>query len=500
MKKLLLFSAFLALMTLAIPVSAQRYLSEVFSTVTRTTNIMYASNITVITGGPTLDTLLFDAYTPDGDTMSERPVVIVAHTGSFLPSPQNGQATGSRKDSAVVDMCRKLAKRGFVAIAMEYRFGWNPVASTQEGRTGTLLNAAYRGIQDARTLVRFLRTDIAAGNQWKLNGNKITVGGMGTGGYIAFGAAYLDSYDEINLGKFLDGTGASFVDTSLSGDVEGKWNRPLNIGNYPSQSSAIQFAFNLGGAVGDSTWIEAGEVPMASASVPSDPFAPYVYGAVIVPTTGQFVVNVSGSKGAQSRIQRLGINSSYDTQTYIDPTSLQAATVNGGLNGLFPFFRPGPGPESAPWEYWDSLYWKNVPHPTLGNFHLAGLATNPDMSRAKEMAYLDSSLSFIVPRLVCSMGLANCAAATGASDQVNADMHVTVYPNPSASYVNIAAENGGNIISAITVTDLSGRQVKVATGINNATYRLDHADLSPGMYFLTIQTRKGIVTQKVLFN
>ncbi|HEX2898138.1 MAG TPA: T9SS type A sorting domain-containing protein, partial [Bacteroidia bacterium] len=274
--------------------------------------------------------------------------------------------------------------------------------------------------------------------------------------------------------------------------------RALNVGNYANESSAIQFAFNLGGAVGDSSWIEAGETPSAGVHVPSDPFAPYSYGAVIVPTTGQFVVNVSGTQGVQSRASRIGVNSSFDAYTYYDATSLQAATVNGGLNGLFPFYRPSM--ESAPWEYWDSTYWKNVPHPTLGNFHLAGLATNPDMSRAKELAYIDSSLAFIVPRIVCSMGLPGCTnATTGEVEQLEPNA-VSVFPNPSASFVNIRTESAGNQLESITVTDLSGRQVKVANGIKNTSYRLDHADLTPGMYFLTIQTRKGVLTQKVLFN
>ena len=499
MKKLLLFTAFLALMLSAVPANAQRYLSEIFTSITEIRNIQYAANISVITGSPSMDTLYYDVYRPMGDTLSQRPVVIVAHTGIFLPSPQNGQATGSKRDSAVVDMCRKLAKRGFVAVAMDYRFGWNPLGSTQDIRTGTLLNAAYRGIQDVRTLVRYLRDDAAnGGNQHAIHPSRIVVGGMGTGGYISLGAAYLDSYDEINLSKFLDGNGDSYVDTSLSGDVEGKWNRALNVGNYTNESSAIQFAFNMGGAVGDSTWIEAGEVPSAGVHVTSDPFAPYDYGAVIVPTTGQFVVNVSGTKGVQRYATALAVNASYDSYTYYDPTSLQAATVNGGLNGLFPFIRPSM--ESAPWEYWDSTYWKNVPHPTLGNFHLAGLATNPDMSRAKSWAYIDSTLNFVAPRIVCALGLPGCTGATTANvEQLNAS-EVSVFPNPSASFVNIRTNDVGNQLVAITVTDLSGRQVKVAGDIKNNSYRLDHADLTPGMYFLTIQTRKGVMTQKVLFN
>ncbi len=498
MKKLLLFTAFLALMVAAVPANAQRYLSEIFSSITVNQNIQYATNITVITGSPGLDTLTYDVYHPMGDTLAERPVVIVAHTGIFLPSPQNGQATGSKRDSAVVDMCRKLAKRGFVAIAMDYRFGWNPLGSTQDIRTGTLLNAAYRGIQDARTLVRYLRNDYANGNQHAINPNRIVVGGMGTGGYISLGAAYLDSYDEINLSKFLDGNGDSYVDTSLSGDVEGKWSRALNVSNYPNESSTIQFAFNMGGAVGDSTWIEAGEVPSAGVHVTSDPFAPYDYGAVIVPTTGQFVVNVSGTKGVQRYATSLAVNASYDTYTYVDPTSVQAATVNGGLNGLFPFFRPSM--ESAPWEYWDSTYWKNVPHPTLGNFHLAGLATNPDMGRAKSLAYIDSTLNFVVPRIVCALGMPGCTGATTGNVENISASEVSVFPNPSASFVNIRTNDAGNQLVAVTVTDLNGRQVKVAADLKSNSYQLDHADLTAGMYFLTVQTRKGVMTQKVLFN
>jgi hypothetical protein len=253
----------------------------------------------------------------------------------------------------------------------------------------------------------------------------------------------------------------------------------------------------LAGAAGDSTWIDAGEVAMASCHVPSDPFAPYSAGAVIVPTTGQFVVDVIGSQGVQSLATALGTNACFDSLTFTDPVSLQAATVNGGLNGLFPFYRPGV--ESSPWEYWDSTYWKTIPHPSMGNFHSAGLATNPDMSREKEMAYLDSALSFIVPRIVCCLGLANCnlAAGTENAQRIHA---VSVYPNPSAGHVMIRTQNDGNRLRDIVLTDLNGRQVKVISGMSSTSYRLDHSDLSPGMYFLRIKTSRGVTTQKVLFD
>ena len=40
---------------------------------------------------------------------------------------------------------------GYVVASIDYRTGWNPLAATQSERTYQLINAAYRGVQDART-------------------------------------------------------------------------------------------------------------------------------------------------------------------------------------------------------------------------------------------------------------------------------------------------------------------------------------------------------------
>ena len=92
----------IALLSLGLSLSAQeRYLDDVFSTVTVTPDVTYATNISilpVLTGGvPGPATLKCDIYTPDGDTETNRPVIILVHTGSFLPPVVNGQATGSNQ-------------------------------------------------------------------------------------------------------------------------------------------------------------------------------------------------------------------------------------------------------------------------------------------------------------------------------------------------------------------------------------------------------------------
>jgi len=485
MRKGLLFGLALSL-GMGLQVQAQRYLSEVFTSSTKTSNVVYGVNISVLTGAPAADTLKMDVYTPTGDTSTSRPVIFVAHTGSFLPPPINGGCTGGKSDYTIEQFCDKMAKRGFVAVAFSYRLGWNPLGD-QDTRTGTLLNAAYRGIQDIRTAARFMRLVAAGPNTYGVDPNKFVAGGFGTGGYISLGAGYLDSVDEIYLSKFINTTTFnSYVDTSLSGDPYGLWNRPLNVANHTGYSSDFQMVFNAGGAVGDSSWMEAGEPPVASLHVPSDPFAPFDYGAVIVPTTQQFVVNVSGSKGIVRQADRIGINNSINAGVYSDPVSQAAAAASGGAEALFPLLRPSP--ESGPWEYWAP----GCPNDSIS------LLTNPDMSQAKADSYIDSTVQFLSPRIVCALGLPGCNT-TATSEQLQPGA-VHVFPNPSTDVVNIRSQVAGSTISQVKVMDLSGRTLHIANGLKSMEYSLNHGAFTPGMYLIQVQTTKGMMTQKVVFN
>ena len=91
-----------------------------------------------------------DIYTPDGDEATDRRVVVLLHTGTFLPAIVNGQATGDKSDNTLVELCTRLAKKGYVAVSANYRLGWNPLSTDPEVRTSTLAQAFYRAQQDAR--------------------------------------------------------------------------------------------------------------------------------------------------------------------------------------------------------------------------------------------------------------------------------------------------------------------------------------------------------------
>ena len=118
MKKTLLKLLGLGVMTFgAAPVFAQTmYLDEMFD-VSKQANIVYDSNrsVNILYGQvpgqqPSIGAnLRCDVYTPVGSSVTSRPTVIIAHTGSFLPVLTNRQATGSKDDSAVVEMCTRLA-------------------------------------------------------------------------------------------------------------------------------------------------------------------------------------------------------------------------------------------------------------------------------------------------------------------------------------------------------------------------------------------------------
>ena len=125
----------------------ERYQDEIFSEVTVTSDVVYGTNISILpalTGGdPGPEEMRMDVYEPAGDDLTERPVVIITHRGDFLPAVVNQQPYGFKGDFAVVELCRSLARRGFVAVGMNHRIGWNPFGSSLEKKS-TILQASYR--------------------------------------------------------------------------------------------------------------------------------------------------------------------------------------------------------------------------------------------------------------------------------------------------------------------------------------------------------------------
>src|SRR5690606_9481491 len=195
------------------------------------------------------------------DNEDARPAIIFVHTGNFLPPLVNGGIMGSKRDSSGVNLAKQWAKRGFVAVNASYRVGWNPVSPDADVRRGTLLNAVYRAIHDIKMAVRYLKTNA---EELGIDPDKIILYDQGSGGYVVQAYITLDDIAELFLPKFIDSnTGTSYVNTTLVGNIDG-YSGALNLYLDEGVPADVAFAVNAGGAMGDESWLEGGEVPQVA--------------------------------------------------------------------------------------------------------------------------------------------------------------------------------------------------------------------------------------------
>lgn len=530
MRKLLLITLGLAMSTQLF--AQTRYVDEVFSDVTVMQDVQYAVNISVIANFPPgiVDTLELDLYMPAGDTATDRPLVLFCHTGNFLPPVFNGGPYGDKRDSVNVELCTRLAKMGYVAASFNYRLGWNPSPlATDDERRSTILQAAYRGIQDAKTCIRFFRKTVAEdGNPYGLNGDDVALGGVGTGGYVSLGATFLDQQTELFLPKFINTqTQLPYVVPSIFGNFEGSDSTYLptgptdsvlfNIGNYAGYSSEFSVAFHLGGALGDSSWIDGGEVPLISFHSPQDSFAPYNIGNVIVPTTGDIVIPTAAGGGTiLPKVNALGNQDVFINAGFNDPFTTAANADNGGNEGLFPLIVApagagvqcdpdgaitAGGANSSPWnwfsEAWFAGAWDFIGgqpgSPLTGAEAVCANTVGFPNDAANARMYMDSIAGYLAPRMNVVFEANNVGIA---DDLLRQDL--VVFPNPARELMTIRSKSGQAIQSA-QLMDLSGRIVRDINP-SRGDMQIERGELAAGIYVLQVRSRTAATTVKVRFD
>jgi acetyl esterase/lipase len=198
--------------------------------------------------------LKMDVYEPEGDQITNRPVVVVAFGGSFIG--------GSR--GQMESLCREFARLGYVAVAPDYRVGlFFPI-----DELNTTL-AVLRGAHDMKGCVRYLRKTVAEdGNPYGIDPNMIFVGGVSAGAISAIHAAYLDDL-ATEIPDYL------VNDTAGLGGLEGNTG-PLEY------TSEVQGVFSYSGTIGDTSWIAENDVPIISFHEEGDGVVPYTTEEVAV--------------------------------------------------------------------------------------------------------------------------------------------------------------------------------------------------------------------------
>ncbi|MBL7923938.1 MAG: T9SS type A sorting domain-containing protein, partial [Bacteroidia bacterium] len=217
------------------------------------------------------------------------------------------------------------------------------------------------------------------------------------------------------------------------------------------------------------------------------------------PTTGDFVVEVGGSLEALRLANLAGNNNCFANAGFNDPLTNYANTVNNGYEGLYPLYT-NPAQQAGPWEWFDStatvFYASFLPPPfnTQGGVAYSNaLLTNPNMSKAKALAYLDTVMGYLNPRIVYCLNL-----STGLNNgQVN-DAGLSFVPNPAEDRTVISTKNQ-DLIRSISVFDLTGKKVYYATGINEKSYTLNRQQLETGVYMIQVELDRGTATSRIIF-
>jgi acetyl esterase/lipase len=227
-----------------------RYLDDVFTGVKKTT-VVYAPTVSHL--GQNIN-LSVDIYEPEGDNLAKRPVVILAHGGSFV----FGDKSNMQK------WCQLLAKKGYVAASIQYRlFPWFTLGFPD---SIGVFDTAVKAVGDMNAAVRFFREDAATNNTFRADPEHIFVGGYSAGAVTALHKAYLDADDPIPafLQNLINSNGGT---EGISGSASNK--------TYSSASEAV---VNMSGGLYRSNWVGSGDQPLVSIHGTADGTVPYTSG------------------------------------------------------------------------------------------------------------------------------------------------------------------------------------------------------------------------------
>ena len=282
-----LFLAFLALVG---PVAAQddcdgyryRY-TGAFDGVEVDYDVPYGENINV---NFIPEELVLDIYTPSGDAEEARPLVVMAHGGFFL--------AGSNDGVDVVPLCEDLAQMGYVVASMSYRLGVNILGDLPT----EFVKAVWRGVHDSRAAVRYFRKSTEFGNPYAIDTNRIYLGGVSAGGFIAMHHAYVDEQSEIPVQ-------IDVTEAGMGGGLEG-------LSGNTGYSSEVHGVFNIAGALQTTDFLDAGDnEPIVSIHGTADETVPY--GEGFISYLGINIIDVDGSSVVHAKADEIGLENCFIT-------------------------------------------------------------------------------------------------------------------------------------------------------------------------------------------
>lgn len=273
--KYILISLLIFISSIRLSFSQKRYYDEGTYSYKFTKNICYGENKNFL--GFSIEKLYLDIYEPQFDTLAQRPLIIFIHGGGFTGM------MGDKNAWSMEEMCKRFASMGYVTATIDYREGFEPNISNP---INAVQKAVFRAVHDLKAAIRFFRRDADKQNIYKINPNLIIATGESAGAITAVHATYVDKEDELNKLQ---------VSLSEIGGFDGK------SGN-PGYSSDLNYVICLSGAIGDTSWIEEGDQPIACLHGDNDQTVPFEH------SNAFSILPVYGGACIAERTKNLGNN------------------------------------------------------------------------------------------------------------------------------------------------------------------------------------------------
>jgi poly(3-hydroxybutyrate) depolymerase len=400
----------------------------VFSNFTTTSDITYGQNNSY-TGANT--TLKLDVYQPTGDTETNRPLILFVHGGSFIG--------GSKTDGDMVAMCQRFAKKGYVTASIDYRLGFFPFDSANA------VKAVVRATQDLRAAIRYFYKDKQTTNTYKIDTTHIFIGGSSAGAITALHVGYLNNECEI-----ADYLSASTI-TQLGG-LEG------SSGN-PGYSSTVHGILNGCGALARYSWLEAGNIPVASVHGTNDGTVKYNRGVV---NPGVPLMYLDGSRMIHERACAVGVENQF--YTFLGAPHVPYAGSAAYMDTTVNFFR---------------------------DFLIKQLGCTDAIIQAENSPAQAVNLYAVN---YCDGSPVDEVCPTSSLTEENL-FSAIIYPNPSNGSIQIIPNLSGNY--SVEIGDYSGRILLTSTN-NDTICEMNISSLTAGNYFVKINSGAYSQTQKLI--
>ena len=224
-----------------------------------------------------------DVYTPNGDTATNRPVIVYIHAGAFYG--------GSKSMTDCQDFCTSMAKRGYVTASVNYRITniFNFLSNQAEQ-----YKIVLKSVADAKAAVRYFRKDYAINaNTYGIDPSTIFVGGYSSGGVIAIHMAFIDAISDLPTAPI----DVQALVSTIGGNLEG------DAGNL-GYSSDVQGVISVAGGINDVNWIDGNDEPLVSIQGTDDLTVNYYCGPG---TNNPLVLELCGSGEMHPRADNVGL-------------------------------------------------------------------------------------------------------------------------------------------------------------------------------------------------